>query len=116
MAVEVANVIQALASVLPSAAGPAVAPTFDGTSPGFNPSFAAGCTHTAVGQYNLVVDESVEKTNGGMALVTAISASPDTNVCFQRVSDTVKRVNTSIAGVASDAVGFSIVLLKRPQA
>lgn len=114
MALEYANLCQALAKVAASASGAGIVPTYTGDSPGFNPT-GTGAAHTATGVYDCVLDTPSNATNGCICKATAYSTSFDTTISVEEVSDTVKRVRTGIAGAASDLVGFTLEVLTRPR-
>lgn len=102
--------VQASASVTASASGAGVVPTFANNN-GFN---AATSTHTAVGVYNLDLDQPLAAADAWIVACPR-GASADANVAVGHFSDTRKQVTTGLAGAASDAVSFDVVVLRRPQ-
>lgn len=101
--------LQASAAVAASASGAGVVPTFTNNS-GF---ITGGGTHTAVGVYNLDLDQPLAAADA-VIIATGRSALADVSVAVGHVSDTRKQVTVGTAGAASDAIAFDIAVFRRP--
>jgi hypothetical protein len=110
MAQEYSNLVSAMANITASANGAGVQPTYAAAA-GFNVASASN-THTAAGVYALVLDTPAAAAQ----CVVQCTNNSATDATFQVVhtSDTVKTITTLAAGVASDTVSFTVVVLKYP--
>jgi len=103
--------LQAAAAVAASASGAGVVPTFTNNF-GFN---ATTSIHTVAGAYGLDLDAPLAAADA-VCVATPRSASADTQINVAQTSDTRKTVTTLVAGVASDAVAFDVLVFRKPGA
>jgi hypothetical protein len=112
MALEYANINNAMGAVTATTSGAGNKPVFSDPSPGFNPN-GVGADHSVVGIYDVVLDTPLAAGSQAICIASPRSAAPNASCSVSHVSDTVKRVTTSLGGVADDTVSFDLVVLQR---
>jgi hypothetical protein len=86
----------------------------DATTPLFvtnNGFVASAIAKPGVGIVELVLDRALDPEECA-GIVTVRGAAGVYSTSLQHVSDTIKRVHTYLAGVASDAVNFDVVFIR----
>lgn len=113
MSQENANIHYALCSVLATASGGGVTPTYSFTK-GFTSPNAVGTpsgagSHTATGVYNLALDQPLDTINSTVQ-VSCKTATADASASYTRPDVNTIQVTTYAAGAAADTVGFDVVV------
>lgn len=104
MAIEIANLWVAMATVTASASGAGVKPTYAGNS-----GFTAGAgDHSTAGVYDLTLDEPLDMN--APVTATCKSAAFNAGCAVSRPDQNTVRVSTGLAGVADDTVSFTVMV------